>query len=851
MKKTTISFVCFLLSFLLVFQLVDFNPTVERKVPKELPNDWFLAQRVFPQQELNYDLFKKAVKQSQALSLRKSNDSRKWQLAGPTNIGGRISDIELHPSSFDIIYVGAASGGVFKSIDRGENWTPIFDDAVSLSIGDIAIDPNDSQTIYVGTGEANAGGGSMTYGGFGIYKSTNAGESWENIGLEKTRYISRIVIDPSNTDKIFVGAMGKLFNKNNERGIYRSTDGGKNWENVLFISDSTGCIDLAINPQSPNIVYAAMWERRRSPYLRNYGGITCGIYRSKDGGNNWTQLTNGLPNDFEKTGRIGLAISNSNPNVIYSIYVDNYGYFKGVYKSENGGDLWFDVTGNLPANIFSSFGWWFGNIRVDPNDPNIIFALGLRLYKSVVGGNTWTEVTNGVHVDQHGMYIHPQNSNVIYLGNDGGAYISNNGAETWKKWFNLPITQFYTCEVDYLDPDNLYGGTQDNSVIRTITGSTDDWNIISLGDGFYVLVDPTDNNYVYLESQFGYIERSIDGGQSFRDARNGISGRDRRNWNVPIVFDPTDPSILYTGTHRVYKSVDRAESWFTISDDLSKGNNHYTQGMPYYGFATLTTIAVSKSSPQTIYAGTDDGNVAVTFDGGGNWQIISDQLPVRWITRVAVDPDNNLEAYVTLSGYRDDVYLPHVFKTIDGGQNWEDISGNLPEAPVNDIIVDTHEGKRLFVATDVGVYQKEELETDWFKLGDDLPNVPVTDIDLHNPTRMLLAATYGRSLHKISLNEITDVNEIAELPEGFKLTQNYPNPFNPTTTIEFNVPKNQNVKLTVYNALGQKVNTIFDEFKAAGNHAVTFDAGNLNSGVYFYKLQSEDFVESKKMILLK
>ena len=468
------------------------------------------------------------------------------------------------------------------------------------------------------------------------------------------------------------------------------------------------------------------------------------------------------------------------------------------------------------------------------------------------------------HVDQHAMYIHPLNSSFVFLGNDGGVYSSRTAGEEWQKLNNLPITQFYTCEIDFLEPNNLYGGTQDNSTMRTTTGSLDDWNIISRGDGFYVLVDPTDNNYIYLEYQYGNISRSTNGGQSFSPALNGINGADRNNWNTPIVFDPNDPMILYTGTHRVYKSVDRAESWTPISDDLSKGEDHFIPGEIYYPFGTVTTIAVSKSDPQTIYAGTDDGNVSVTFDGGDNWEVISNNLPDRWITRVAVAPDNNLEAYVTISGYRDDVYLPHVFRTFDGGQTWEDISGNLPEAPVNDIIIDTHNGKRFYVATDVGVYEKEDSEDNWFKLGNDLPNVPVTDIDLHNPTRNLVAATYGRSLHKISLDQITDVDDVSELPDNFHLSQNYPNPFNPTTTIEFTIPtppqpspyqgeglREGLVTLKIYDILGNEISTLVNEPKSPGTYEIQFNASNLTSGVYFYKIETEKFSQSKKMILLK
>lgn len=819
----------------------------------EIPNDWFFAQRAFPQGEINREVYTEALRQAQTMKAQAAAArSGNWVSAGPSNIGGRISDVELSPTSFDTIYAGAASGGVFKSMDGGQSWTPIFDEALSLSIGDITLDPANSSIIYVGTGEVNAGGGSQTYNGFGLYRSSDAGTTWEHLGLEDTRYIGRVAIDPQNSRRIFVAAMGKLFGANPERGLFRSTDGGQSWEQSLFISDSTGCIDVAIHPATSDTIYAAMWERTRRPDRRSYGGATCGLYRSYDGGDSWQELTGGLPNNSPTVGRIGISICASQPHILYAIYADNIGYFDGVYKTTDGGDSWARTSDGALGGLYASYGWWFGNIRVDPGNPNIVFVLGLSVYKTTNGGQNWFYSSGGMHVDQHGLYIHPQNPNYIVAGNDGGIYVSQDGGSVYSKSPNLPITQFYTCEMDFQFPERLYGGTQDNGVIRTLSGNPNLWQEIYGGDGFYILVDPSDNNYVYAESQYGGLGRSTDGGSSFLYALNGVAGS-RNNWSSPLAMDPSNPHALYFGTERVNKTVNRAVSWTPISPDLSNGP---PSGNLAYG--TITTIAAAPSDSNTIYAGTDDGNVWVTQNGGVNWTKISDTLPLRWITRVAVDPADAQTAYVTLSGYRWDEYLPHIFRTTDAGFSWEDISGNLPEAPLNDVIADPLTDSTLYVASDVGVFITQNSGGDWQFLGSGLPNVPVTDLTLHNPTRTLLAATYGRSMFTFDLGQLTALGSTAEnpLPGDFELLQNYPNPFNGETEIRFSLRKEARVTLEIFDIGGRKVKTLLAENLPAGWHTVSWDGSNAQgfsaaSGTYIYRMKANNRMLTKRMVLVK
>ncbi|MBS4027197.1 MAG: T9SS type A sorting domain-containing protein [Ignavibacteriales bacterium] len=818
----------FLLSF--IIQKKKYKSFFERSEPT---GDWFYAQRAFPFNEINYDAYKSALQQANAMKSNTKSNSNDWTFAGPVNIGGRITDVEMPNSNTQIIYSGAASGGVFKSTNLGESWFPIFDSALSLSIGDIAISPTNENTIYVGTGEPNGGSGSVTYGGFGVYKSADAGEHWISLGLDSTRYIGKIALDPTDSQKIFVAAMGNMYANTSQRGVYRTTNGGNSWEKVFFISDSTGCIDVAVNPTSPNIIYAAMWERIRHPGGRTYGGMTSGIYRSTDGGNNWSQLTNGLPANSTENGRITLALSPSNPNIIYASYVSTSGPFLGMYKSTNNGDSWTSI--NISAISTSGYDWWFGGVRVHPTNPNSIYLLGFTASYSTNSGTTWNDFSNTMHVDHHALFIHPT-LDLILEGNDGGLYYSVNEGMSWTHFDNLPITQFYTCEIDEQLPERLYGGTQDNGTNRTLTGNTDDWEEIFGGDGFYVLVDPADNSYIYMEYQYG----------GFSFGTSGIDFGDRFNWSTPFVFNPQNSASLFLGSNKLYKTTNRAGNWNLISGDLTNG--------PSPGnlqFGTITTIAVAPSDSNVIYVGTDDANVWVTTNGGTNWNHVSDSLPHRWITRVAVDNLNSNIAYVTISGFRWNEPLSHIFRTTNAGETWNAISSNLPEAPVNDVIVDPELDSTLYAATDVGVFVTNNLGNTWEVLGNNLPNVVVNDLVFHNDTRTLVAATYGRSMYKINVASVTSVKSEELKVKSFSLSQNFPNPFNPTTIIRFTMHESRLTTLKIYDIMGKEITTLLSQNLPAGEHEVEWNASNAPSGIYFSRLQVAEKVVTVKMVLVK
>jgi len=748
MKKTLIQTSLLLtLSILISFFFIKkthLKENSDKKLSKDklIPNDWFYQQRSYPN-GINKAVQKEAVKQVKAMKKaaslkRRVND---WEFAGPTNIGGRITDIEMPKDDVNTIYAAAASGGIFKSIDLGNSWQAIFDEAVSLSIGDMALAPSDNSIIYVGTGEANAGGGSLAYDGYGVYKSGDAGNKWQHIGLEDAGSIGRIAVDPQNSDRVFIAAMGDLFGNDADRGVYRTEDSGANWEQVLFVSDSTGAIDLVIHPDNPDFILAAMWERIRRPNYRKYEGHSSGIYKSTDGGDTWTKLTTSLPNGL--LGRIGLAIAPSNPNKVYTVIADQYG-LEGIYSSDNFGNSWSTVNQTDINTV--SYMWWFGKIFVDPNDENTLFTTSLEMYKSTTGGNSWTNINRFMHVDQHALVIHPLNSKLLVAGNDGGVYVSKNGGLSWDFKNTLPITQFYTCEIDYLQPKSLYGGSQDNGISRTITGNLNDWEFLSGGDGFGIQVDPTQNNIIYIENQYGNLGCSYDSGYSFNLITPSIS---ITNWNTPYIIHPGNTETLLYGANTVYRTDDRGNSWSTISPDLANG--------PYEGnipFGTITSIDVSTVNYNIIYAGTDDGNVWISKNDGANWDKISGTLPNRWVTKVLADPYNESSAYVTFSGYRYLEKISHIFKTNDFGVTWLDLSNDLPEVPVNDLVVNLVNEGHLYVSTDFGVFTSYNDGANWEILGESLPNVPVTDIDYNIEEGFLLAATYGRSMYKIDIEEV-------------------------------------------------------------------------------------------------
>ncbi|MDG1327221.1 MAG: T9SS type A sorting domain-containing protein, partial [Flavobacteriaceae bacterium] len=650
---------------------------------------------------------------------------------------------------------------------------------------------NNTDIIWLGTGEVNAGGGSLAYDGNGMFKSDDGGLTWESRGLPDVGSISKVLIDPVNEQTIFVGAMGPLFKKNNQRGVYRSTNDGQDWEQVLLVSDSTGIIDMSIHPNNGNIIYAASWERIRRPNNRQYGGETSRIYRSQDGGDTWEELTNGLPSDPNDKGRISIDISQSNPEVLYAFYTDKIGNVEGTFKTTDGGDSWAEV--NSISNG-TSYHWWFGGVFVDPTDENIVYNSGFVMEKTLDGGTTWGSTFSNVHVDQHAVAFNTQVPGEVLIGNDGGLYKSSTNGDTYQKDNTLPITQFYRFYVDPQNENKVYGGTQDNNTIRTTSAGIDDWQPIFGGDGFQPLVQSDNTNIIYALSQRGNLGKSINDGVSFNGALNGIPSSDVNNWDTAITFDPADSQTLYYGTQRIYKTTNGAGNWGVISPDLSNGPH---SGNLAYG--TVTSIDVSPLDSNLIYAGTDDGNVWVTQDSGTNWTLVSDTLPNLWVTKVLASSSDVSQVYVTYSGYRYGEEHGHVFKSEDYGTTWSDISNNLPDIPVNDILKDNY--GNLFLGTDIGVLASADEGENWEPLGVNMPSVVVNDLHIHENSEYLYVATYGRSSYKLDISNNILSTSSTTLASAITL---YPNPASDYVNLSF-IEAGEDYKIEIYDALGKKV----------------------------------------------
>ncbi len=823
--------------------------------PNAKPTEWMWQQRAFPHGAINPDGYRlareqAAVKREEAVLRRLSGDKSAldavvWEQAGPTNVGARVTDLAPHPTDADICYAGMATGGVFVTADAGQTWSPIFDQGDVITVGDIVLDPQDPNVIYVGTGEANAT--SLSFFGNGLYRSPDAGQTWEHLGLEDTRYIARVLVDPTDSQKLFVAATGQLYGSDQNRGVYRSQNGGTSWDKVFALTDSTACTDLAMHPTDPDILYAAMWERVRGRTYRRSGGPSSGLWRSQDGGDTWHELTSGLPSGAD-VGRIGVSICTSQPNVLYAIYDNAGATFEGVYKSTDGGDTWTHTNDGALNGIYSSFGWYFGQIRVDPANADNVYVMGVPMYRTTNGGSSWSEVGGNMHVDHHALEFCPNQPSRAYQGNDGGLYRSDNSGSTWTKLYDQPTNQFYAIEIDYLLPHRLYGGTQDNGTLRTTTGSTDDWERIFGGDGFVTVVDYTDSDVIYCEYQYGNLYKSTNGGGNFDWSMEGIDPGDRSNWNTPYVMDPTNPQVLYYGSYRVYRSDDGAGTWSPISNDLTNGDQGANLG-------TITSLAVAPSSPSVVYAGTDDGNLWVYRPFNGNWASISAGLPERWITRVAVDPTNHLIVYVTFSGLRWNEPISHVYRSANGGGDWTDISVDLPEAPVNAILVDPDFPEVLYVGTDVGIYYSQDTGATWQVLGENLPRTPVFDLKLHQPTRMLAAGTHGRSIFTASVADIVTPVDDVPVPVAVSL-QAAPNPFNPQTELSFTLSRDSDVTLEIYSARGVRLARPHVGRLAAGRQAVRWDGRDdggrgLASGVYLARLVTADGVGTAKLVLAR
>ncbi|WP_240033064.1 WD40/YVTN/BNR-like repeat-containing protein [Micromonospora globbae] len=720
--------------------------------PMELPDEWMTAQRMSDgSTDLSTAKYTKARGEADlvAAHTRKAYRhlaERPWSFFGPSNIGGRVVDIAVDPQVPDQVFIAAASGGIWRSGDAGATFETAWPDDGTQSMGAVAM--TSDGVLFAGTGEAQPGGGSITFGGDGIYRSTDRGKTWRHVGLRDSHAIARFAIDPTDEDRIFAAASGNLFKPGGQRGVYLSENGGDSWRQVLAPPNpTTGATEVLIDPTNPRRMYAAMWDHLREPHQRTYGGPGSSLWRSDDGGRTWQRMTNGLPTDADQ-GRWGLALAPNDPQRLYAYVGTALGPFRAFYRSDDGGDTWTQTPVTAGQASQSTFSWWFGKLFVDPTNADHVFLTGVNLMRSTNGAQSFSSV-GGVHADQHTMRWDPKVPGRVYLGNDGGFYRSEaNGAGGWVKSTYEPYTQFYTVDVAETDPVLKVGGAQDNGCNRGYTGVGGPWSAIGCGDGLQVIIHPEDPTIVFGCSQYGSCYRSENSGAAPRQTIGaGQTTSARRNWLTPLQFDPSDPDVMYYAGNIVNRSTDNGRTWTAISPDLTGGGPNDPSGYPW---GTITTIAAAPSDGDTLYVGTDDGRLWWTDDLGGTWhQVDPAQLPGTWVTRVAVHPTDEDIAYATFSGFRSGSDRPHVMITRDGGRTWSDIGQGLPDAPVNSI-VPTADGL-LLVGTDVGVFMSAWNGGEWAALGTDLPQAPVMYLRYHEPTRQLTSATFGRGVYDLTV----------------------------------------------------------------------------------------------------
>ena len=706
----------------------------------------------------------------------------KFREIGPANMGGRVDDFAVVESDPNIVYVGFASGGVWKTINAGTTWEPIFDKEAVSTIGCLALAPSDPSIVWVGTGEVNNRQSSSW--GNGIYKSLDTGRTWQHMGLAETHNIGSICVHPKNPDVVYVAALGRLWGLNKERGVFKSLDGGRTWKQVLFVNEDTGVVNMVMDPQSPDTLYAAAYQRRRTVYGFNGSGPGSAIYKTTDGGATWKKLTKGLPNENEEsseTGRIGLAVYRRNPNIVYATVEHANG---GTYRSEDKGETWTKMSSTNPRPMY------YSTIRIDPNNDLRIWVLGAPMSYSEDGGKTFvTTRVRRIHGDYHAMWINPADSRHMIVGSDGGIHWSYDGGKTWDFVNTVAVGQFYEIGFDMRKPYWIYGGLQDNGSwggpSRTLdrSGITNaDWISAGGGDGFYAQVDPSDPNIVYTESQDGYLTRLDLRTTESKNMRpyEAEGEHFRFQWCSPLVISAYDPKRLYYGAQFLFKSDNRGDTWTKVSGDLTTGKNR--NELPIMGkvpdsktrsrhdgveeWPCITEIGESPMNGDVLWVGTDDGCLQVTRDSGKTWKNVAERVGKvpkgTYVTRIVASKHAEGTAYVTFDGHRMNDFEIYVFATADYGETWKDISSGIPRnnGVVNVVREHFRNPNLLFVGTEYGAYVSFDKGAKWMPIKLNLPTVPVDDIAIHPRENDLILGTHGRSVWV--MDDITPLEQMDE-----------------------------------------------------------------------------------------
>src|SRR6266403_5298219 len=695
----------------------------------------------------------------------------KWRLVGPFR-GGRALAVQGVVGEPNVYYFGAVAGGVWKTTDGGQTWAPLFQKEAVSSIGDIGIPQSAHNVIYVGTGEA-AIRGDLTFGD-GVYKSVDGGRNWKNSGRKDSRHIGALIVHPTNPDIVFVAALGHAFGPNSERGIFKTTDGGRTWRNVLSKDENTGGIDIVFDPHNPNILFAALWQARREPWYFSSGGPGSGLYRSIDGGETWQHLEgNGLPDGI--LGRIGVSVSRADPDRIYALIEAREG---GLFRSNDGGDHWTRVNDD---GRFRQRAWYFSKVYADPQSADTVYVLNTGLYRSGDGGRTFS-LLSATHGDHHGLWIDTQNAQRLINANDGGASVSTNGGKTWTTQNNQPTAQFYHVAVDNAFPYHIYGAQQDNSNVciasRTDSGviGREDWYPAGGGECGFVIPDPRDWHIIYSNSE-GYIARynklKVDD-QDISPMPIDTSGRGavdlthRFQWVSPLLLSPHNPDVIYTAAECVFKSADHGQSWTKISEDLTR--NDKTKQQPSGGpltnditsveyYDTIFALTESPLQKGMLWAGSDDGLVHISTDDGANWSNVSPKMP-EWSTvdLTEASPSDGKTAYAAVDRHKLDDFKPYIFKTTDLGKTWTSIVNGIPDgAYVHAVREDPKKKEMLYAGTEIGAYVSFDSGAHWQPLKLNLPPSPVHDLLVKDDD--LVVGTHGRSLWV--LDNITPLRQLS------------------------------------------------------------------------------------------
>ena len=871
----------------------------------------------------------------------------KFRSIGPTVMSGRITDVDVNPNDPTEFYAAYASGGLWHTANNGISFSPMFDHEASMTIGDIAVDWKNG-TIWIGTGENNSSRSS--YAGTGIYKSADKGKTWNWVGLPESHHIGRIIIHPQEPNTVWVAAMGHLYSPNKERGVYKTNDGGKSWKQTLAIDENTGAIELEINPKDPNTLYSAMWRRERRAWNFVEGGRTSGIYKSTDGGENWSLLNkegSGFPTG-DGVGRIGLAVYAGDPNIVYAI-LDNQSARKSdettteddrlnrddfrkmskddfakledekitaflranrfptkytaqtikkdiqdgkikpvalveyledansqmlgtdiieaeVYRSVDAGRSWKKANTQDLRGVYNTYGYYFGQIRVSPTNPDKVYIMGVPIYRSDDAGKTYKNINgDNVHADHHALWIDPAKDGHLINGNDGGMNISYDDGKTWFKANTPAVGQFYSVTADMAKPYNVYGGLQDNGVWygpSTYTagyGWYDDgdypYKRIWGGDGMMVSVDTRDNNLIYTGSQYGAYGRfnKNTGERLPFQPKHELGERPLRwNWEAPVLVSKHNQDVVYFGSNKFHRSLNQATDFITLSGDLTLGGK---PGDVAYG--TLTTIDESPLKFGLLYAGSDDGLIHTSGDGGYTWKRISDKLPQHlWISQVSASNFDEGTVFASLNGYRWDDFNSYVYRSDDYGQTWKRIGNDLPAEPVNVIKGDPKNKDILYVGTDHGLYISFNGGSNFMRFSGGMPAVAVHDLVIHPRDNDIVVATHGRSLYSGSVSEVQALTPeiLSSAIHAFELSsvnfssawgRRYDEIYEPEFTIPYYSKSEGKVKIQVKSE-GGIVLKEFDDTAEAGLNYANYDLSIDDTRVSAYQAELS---KSKKVVL--